>query len=98
MSQNPAYKQRVLQIKTIRSLYDKGKGHTVDLYAIEDMHVVAGLLKLYFRELDPPLLTYDLYESFVGSQVRWYRTNRILRTPLTLHCCFHNPKPYTLYP
>lgn len=28
-------------------------------------HTVAGLLKLYFRELDPPLLTYDLFDAWV---------------------------------
>ena len=30
-----------------------------------DIHAVAGLLKLYFRELPEPLFTHSLYSKFV---------------------------------
>jgi hypothetical protein len=33
-----------------------------------DPHAVAGLLKLYFRELPEPILTYERYESFISAQ------------------------------
>ena len=41
-------------------------GENVDLYAIENVHSVAGLLKLFFRELPNPLATYDLFNEFLA--------------------------------
>ncbi|CCV00241.1 unnamed protein product [Malassezia sympodialis ATCC 42132] len=41
---------------------------TVDLLsdeAIQDINIVAGCLKLWFRELPEPLLTYQLYPAFI---------------------------------
>ncbi|XP_074604819.1 rho GTPase-activating protein 32-like [Brevipalpus obovatus] len=34
---------------------------------LQDIHCVASLLKLYFRELPNPLLTYELYEKFINA-------------------------------
>ena len=31
---------------------------------MNDIHCVASLCKMYFRELPDPLLTYQLYDSF----------------------------------
>ena len=31
-----------------------------------DIHAVASSLKYFFKELDPPLLTYDKYDDFLG--------------------------------
>ena len=36
-----------------------------DNFLFQDVHSVASLLKLYFRELPDPLLTYDLYDDFI---------------------------------
>jgi len=41
-------------------------GKKIDLTG-EDIHNVAGLLKLFFRELPEPLLTFELYESFIAA-------------------------------
>eukprot|EP01087_Luapelamoeba_hula_P014352 TRINITY_DN4191_c0_g1_i1.p1 TRINITY_DN4191_c0_g1~~TRINITY_DN4191_c0_g1_i1.p1 ORF type:complete len:686 (+),score=134.37 TRINITY_DN4191_c0_g1_i1:1454-3511(+) len=30
-----------------------------------DVHAIASLLKLFFRELEPPLMTYELYDTFM---------------------------------
>lgn len=38
-----------------------------DLALVQDPHVVAGLLKLYFRELPVPLLTFELYDCFLAA-------------------------------
>lgn len=32
---------------------------------LQDIHSVASLLKMYFRELPNPLCTYQLYDAFV---------------------------------
>lgn len=34
---------------------------------IQDIHSVASLLKMYFRELPNPLCTYQLYHQFVAA-------------------------------
>ena len=36
------------------------------LHKCDDVHVAAGLLKLYFRELPDPLLTHKLYDTFIS--------------------------------
>lgn len=42
----------------------------------EDTHVVAGLLKTFLRDLQEPLLTYELYDEitqFLGTQRSMFR-------------------------
>lgn len=34
---------------------------------LQDIHSVASLLKMYFRELPNPLCTYQLYKNFVSA-------------------------------
>jgi hypothetical protein len=41
-------------------------GKKVDLEG-RDIHTVAGVLKLFFRELPEPLLTYELYDTFLAA-------------------------------
>jgi len=43
------------------------KGEDVDLSQEMDPHAVAGLLKLYFRDLPEPLMTFELYHWFIAS-------------------------------
>ncbi|CAG2172493.1 unnamed protein product [Oppiella nova] len=40
---------------------------TPDLEPISDVHCVSSLLKLYFRSLPNPLLTFHLYDAFVAA-------------------------------
>lgn len=42
-------------------------GKKVDLFQIDDVHTVAGLLKVFFRELPEPILTYELYNSWIAA-------------------------------
>ncbi|KAF2071712.1 hypothetical protein CYY_006973 [Polysphondylium violaceum] len=51
------------QIKSLRQGFDAGED--VDLEDVEDVHTVAGLLKLYLRELPTPLFPFDTYSSFI---------------------------------
>jgi hypothetical protein len=48
---------------------------------LQDIHSVASLLKMYFRELPNPLCTYQLYHTFVSavqsSQEEGYRLLRM---------------------
>ena len=34
---------------------------------VDDIHVVCGLLKDFFRKLSEPLVTYDLWSTFVDA-------------------------------
>jgi hypothetical protein len=36
----------------------------------EDDHVIATLLKRFFRDMKSPLLTHDLYDTFIGADGR----------------------------
>ncbi|EGG19633.1 RhoGAP domain-containing protein [Cavenderia fasciculata] len=38
----------------------------VDLSKIPDKHTVSGALKMFLREMDEPILTFDLYKNFLG--------------------------------
>ena len=35
---------------------------------LHDIHSISSLLKMYFRELPNPLLTYQLYDKFAVSE------------------------------
>jgi len=50
-------------LKELQARFDQGHGKAVDVNRY-DINVVAGLLKLYLRELPEPLLTFALYDSF----------------------------------
>eukprot|EP01100_Stratorugosa_tubuloviscum_P003654 TRINITY_DN188_c1_g4_i2.p1 TRINITY_DN188_c1_g4~~TRINITY_DN188_c1_g4_i2.p1 ORF type:complete len:287 (-),score=133.17 TRINITY_DN188_c1_g4_i2:85-945(-) len=52
-------------VDNLKKSYDSGNLIKWDDYT-EDPHIVAGLLKSYLRELREPILTYDLYESFIN--------------------------------
>ena len=41
---------------------------TSEIY-LQDVHSISSLLKMYFRELPNPLLTYQLYDKFAVSQL-----------------------------
>lgn len=53
-------------IQKLRLEFDAEKvpNLTEEMY-MQDIHSVASVLKLYFRELPNPLLTYQLYDKFV---------------------------------
>lgn len=46
---------------------DIDAGLEVDFSLVADPHTVSGLLKLYFREMAEPLLTWELYAPFTAS-------------------------------
>ncbi|KAF2072481.1 hypothetical protein CYY_006213 [Polysphondylium violaceum] len=56
----------VLTIEQWKAKYDKGE--KVDLSTESDPHAIAGLLKLYLRELPDPILTFEKYNNFIAAQ------------------------------
>ena len=57
-------------IQKLRNAFDEEKFAEIEneIY-INDVHAVSSLLKMYFRELPNPLLTYQLYHKFIVSFV-----------------------------
>ena len=57
-------------IQKLRNAFDEERFHEIDqeIY-INDVHAVSSLLKMYFRELPNPLLTYHLYNKFIVSKM-----------------------------
>jgi hypothetical protein len=51
-------------IREMKQFYDKG-GKQMDFTSYHaDVHAVAGLLKLFFAELQEPIGTFEFYEGF----------------------------------
>ncbi|XP_015588956.1 GTPase-activating protein CdGAPr isoform X6 [Cephus cinctus] len=56
-------------IQRLRHAFDEDRVPALhsDESILQDIHSVASLLKMYFRELPNPLCTYQLYSTFVGA-------------------------------
>ncbi|XP_046744081.1 rho GTPase-activating protein 32 isoform X2 [Diprion similis] len=56
-------------IQRLRHAFDEDRVPALhsDESILQDIHSVASLLKMYFRELPNPLCTYQLYSAFVGA-------------------------------
>jgi len=52
------------EVNSLQKAFDTG--NEVDLNACTNPHNVSNILKLYFRELPDPLLTYALYDKFIS--------------------------------
>lgn len=84
-------------IQKLRNAFDEDRIpnlYTEDI--LQDIHSVASLLKMYFRELPNPLCTYQLYHSFVnavqgtqmnshGVQVKINEKEQLIRMRDTVH-------------
>lgn len=62
---------------TILSSSSSQEAHQQPL--VFDVHTIAGLLKLYLRELSEPLFTYALYDQWIDATLKTLNTNN--RTP-----------------
>ena len=56
-----------LRFSSFRSQFDEGKIVEFTDEDLLDIHTITSVLKLYFRELPNPLLTYQLYEPLIVS-------------------------------
>jgi hypothetical protein len=55
----------------------------VDITGEPEFNAIAGLLKLYLRELPEPLLTYNLFDDFIAGGKSSHAP--LLLFPLTAH-------------
>ena len=53
-------------VKSVQEKFDKGE--TVEFCNEKDVHVAAVILKTFLRELEEPLMTFDLYEEVIKFQ------------------------------
>jgi len=53
------------EMRGLRQLLNQGGDTEQVLSNCQNLHSIAGLLKMYFRELRPPLLTFELYDDFI---------------------------------
>ena len=53
------------EVDGLKDSFDKGIDPLQDLSVLHDVNAVAGCLKLYFRQLDDPILTKKLYPAWV---------------------------------
>eukprot|EP01090_Pellita_catalonica_P016845 TRINITY_DN4954_c0_g1_i1.p1 TRINITY_DN4954_c0_g1~~TRINITY_DN4954_c0_g1_i1.p1 ORF type:complete len:485 (-),score=108.41 TRINITY_DN4954_c0_g1_i1:36-1490(-) len=71
-------------VKNIKSSYMQGT--RVDLSRIQDPHTVAGVLKIYFRELQEPLLTHYYYDAWIAAIARPTPQEKIQKIKQTYNC------------
>jgi len=56
---------KLQRLEDIKAAYDRGEA--VDFSGESDVHVIAGLLKSYIRELPDPLLCFHVYRQWIDS-------------------------------
>ena len=57
-------------VKELREKYLQGKG-THYLGQVDEIHVICGLLKDFFRKLKEPLITFKLHATFMSAAGRF---------------------------
>lgn len=56
-----------LRVSEIRDAFERGEDPLVEGCSVHDLDSVAGVLKLYFRSLEPPLFPPDLFGELLAS-------------------------------
>eukprot|EP01089_Gocevia_fonbrunei_P002462 TRINITY_DN12428_c0_g1_i1.p1 TRINITY_DN12428_c0_g1~~TRINITY_DN12428_c0_g1_i1.p1 ORF type:complete len:321 (-),score=55.40 TRINITY_DN12428_c0_g1_i1:84-1046(-) len=56
---------KLVDIQNLKDQYDKNS--KVDLDKVKDIHTIANLFKLYFRELPEPLCLYQNFDGFIDA-------------------------------
>ncbi|KAK3608021.1 hypothetical protein CHS0354_009964 [Potamilus streckersoni] len=67
----------VSTIQKLRCAVDAGQNVDLDDVETWDVHVIAGALKLFFRELKEPVFTYSLFDKFVKALVMEKNAERL---------------------
>lgn len=55
-------------VSDVQNLFNQGKEVNFDDYGEQSVHVAAVILKSFLRELEEPLLTFDLYDDVIDFQ------------------------------
>ncbi|XP_071812475.1 rho GTPase-activating protein 12-like isoform X2 [Apostichopus japonicus] len=86
-------------IQKLRLEVDQEKPVNLNNSPWSDIHVIAGSLKLFFRELPEPLFTYDAYDRFIQCSTNNDTKSRIKRLRELLHGLpkEHKDTIYTLF-
>ena len=58
------------EMKELRDMLNQGGDPAGILRSCTNPHSIAGLLKMFYRELTPPLLTFELYDDFIACATR----------------------------
>lgn len=49
------------KVTKLKEQIDTGKS---DFQDVDDVHVLAAVVKMFFRDLPDPIMTYELYDAF----------------------------------
>jgi hypothetical protein len=55
------------EMRDLREALNLGADANVELRKCDNVHSVAGLLKMFFRDLPEPILTFDLYDELIAA-------------------------------
>ena len=66
------------QMQQLKKEFNEGKYPTAEatreILSKQKEHTISGMVKMYFRELPDPLLTYDHYDMFIAAHGTFYLT------------------------
>mmetsp|Transcript_15919 Transcript_15919/g.62203 ORF Transcript_15919/g.62203 Transcript_15919/m.62203 type:complete len:600 (-) Transcript_15919:85-1884(-) len=71
---------KAAQMNVIKQKIDAGGIDDIDFFEYNDPHLIAGLLKLYLRELPEPLFTFELYPKFIEAATEYENACNLQRT------------------
>lgn len=57
-------------VKSVQERFNQGEEVTFDLDT--DVHIAAVIIKTFLRELEEPLMTFDLYDEVIQFQGEWW--------------------------
>ncbi|EFA75183.1 RhoGAP domain-containing protein [Heterostelium album PN500] len=55
----------ITRVKELKKSFENDED--VDLSKIVDKHTISGALKMFLRDMDEPILTFELYKNFLGA-------------------------------
>jgi hypothetical protein len=58
------------EMRELRDAMNQGRDPLVVLSQCQNVHSVAGMLKMFYRELSPPLLSFALYDDLISASSR----------------------------
>ena len=70
-------------------------GDSINLSLYEDINIVTGALKLYFRLLPLPLITFETYNKFIAAISKYISADGLVLLSLML-CTFKLETPGTV--
>lgn len=69
------WRNKVLIRTWITDCFSDGEKADISANVYPDINIITGALKLYFRDLPIPVITYDTYSKFIDAASKYFKLN-----------------------